>query len=95
MRVAFDQLTAQEVKTREEDAHAMFLPGKAAIQWHFHDEMRVWLSVNTFNRADEWVKEGYNPSYTYLVSQYKPIVKKMGNGQWQITFTSEIAQGLP
>jgi hypothetical protein len=60
--------------------------------WKFHEEHRPWLKVFQFDRKD--AGNGYDPSYVYLVSDYKPMVKKVG-GKWQITFTSEIAENLP
>lgn len=92
LRLGFDRLSAQEAKLG--DSHVLAIPGKVAVEWHFYDEHRVWLSINTFASAS-WPKEGYNPSFTYLRCQYKPIVKKMENGEWQVSFTSEIAENIP
>lgn len=47
-----------------------------------------------YSSDDDWAKDGYNPSFTYLESNYKPMVKKI-DGKWQIAFTSEIAEELP
>jgi hypothetical protein len=32
---------------------------------------------------------GFNPNFTYAISKAKPIIKKLPNGLWQISFTSE------
>jgi hypothetical protein len=79
---------------QQEQQHTLFMPGKVAVEWHFYEEHRVWLSVNSFAKGD-WIKDGYNPSFTYVLSHYKPIVKKLPNGQWQVTFASEIAEDMP
>lgn len=81
----------------DDKTHTLATDGKVAVQWHFHDEYRVWLSVNSYS-ADDWVKDGYNPSFTYVRCQYKPVVRKQKDGQWVITFSSEIADvgdGIP
>ncbi len=87
-------LLTASAPAQQEKEHALFMPGKVAVEWHFVDEHRVWLSVNSFAKGD-WVKDGYNPSFTYVLSQYKPMVKKLPDGQYQITFASEIAQDVP
>ena len=74
--------------------HVYRMPKKAALEWHLADEWRVWLEAVAYSSDADWVKDGYNPSFTYLVSDYKPMVKKIG-GKWQIAFTSEIAEDLP
>ena len=65
---------------------------RVALQWHFRDEWRVWLSVNGY--GSDFKTEGYHPSFTYIVSDYVPVVKKIGN-RYQISFRSEIATGIP
>jgi len=64
------------------------------FSWLFHDEVRVWLEVKGYNSDADYKREGFHPSFTYIVSKYKPIVKKIGD-KYQITFTSEIAEGIP
>jgi hypothetical protein len=87
-------LIASTLPGQDQQQHTVIMPGKVAVEWHFIDEHRVWLSVNSFSKGD-WAKDGYNPSFTYLRCQYKPQVKKMADGQWQITFVSEIAEDIP
>lgn len=87
-------LLTASVLAQDQKNHTLITDGKVAVQWHFYDEYRVWLSVNSYSGGD-WKKDGYNPSFTYIRCQYKPIIKKMPDGQWQITFTSEIAEGIP
>lgn len=97
LQLAFEAVTGQGVETPDASAstsHAYILPGKIGIEWHLVDEHRVWLSINHTDRQ-AWPKEGYNPSFTNIVATYKPIVHKLKNGQYEITFTSEIAEGLP
>lgn len=74
--------------------HTLITEGKVAVEWHFYDEHRVWLSVNSYSGHD-WANDGYNPSFTYIRCQYKPMVKKLLDGQYQITFASEIMEGVP
>ena len=52
-----------------------------------------WATIARFNKSDRTAK-GFDPSYTVIFSQYKPMFKKVGE-TWQITFTSEIAENLP
>lgn len=58
------------------------------------DAPRNWLIVEAHN-SYEFRERGYDPSYTRIVADYKPKVRKMENGQWEIQFTSEVAEGLP
>lgn len=60
-------------------------------------KVEPWLWVEAHN-GYHWKEEGYNPSYTRLVSEYKPVVKQLKTGQWQIQFISELAEkdaGIP
>jgi hypothetical protein len=74
--------------------HVYRIPKKAALEWHLADEWRVWLEAVAYSSDADRKKDGYNPSFTYHVSDYKPMVKKI-DGKWQIKFTSEIAEDLP
>ena len=74
--------------------HVYRMPKKAALEWRLVDEWRVRLTAVAYSSDADWSKDGYNPSFTYLVSDYKPMVKKV-SGKWQIAFTSEIAEDLP
>ena len=56
----------------------------------WHDE---WLKVRRHNHPSA-EERGFDPSYTNLVSDFKPIVTKRGD-KWEIEFTSELTQGLP
>jgi len=93
LRVAFD-LTAQtptppaESVMTSRDARAIPVEGKIAGDW------RAWLWISRVNLRDT-ESRGFDPSYTVLLSDYKPIVRKLDNGKWSVTFTSEIAQGIP
>ena len=54
----------------------------------------LWLTVVRTNTKDPEAK-AFDPSYTYLLCSFKPLVRKLANGQYEITFTSEIAEKLP
>jgi hypothetical protein len=70
------------------DNHSIIIKGRYAGGWH------EWLLIEAHNSYD-WKKDGYHPSYTRLVSKYKPLGRKLKNGDWEIMFTSEIAADLP
>lgn len=53
-----------------------------------------WLTVIRFDCASNKDK-GFDPSFTYAVSKFKPVVKKYRDGMYQITFECEICQNLP
>jgi hypothetical protein len=102
LRLAFEAVTGQSVEMpkavempKVADRHAYIMPGKVAVEWHFQDEFRVWLSINSYSRTDEWEKDGYNPSFVYIRCRYIPMVKKLKDGTYQITFTSELTKNLP
>ena len=58
---------------------------------------RVWATVydNDHPKALAVQQLVTNPCYTNIVSEYKPIVKKLPYGRWEITFTSELTEALP
>jgi hypothetical protein len=58
------------------------------------DEPRRWLIVEAHNGV-EFDERGFDPSYTRMVTDYKPTARKMENGQWEVTFSSEGAEDLP
>ena len=68
--------------------------GRSPLNGTSDDEHRVWLSINTFDNKS-WPKEGWHPSFTYLMSHYRPVIKRLPNGQWQISFTDELSKDLP
>lgn len=57
-------------------------------------EIKNWLSIESHN-GSEWEENGFDPSYTRVVSDYKPMFRHLPNGQWEIMYTSEIAEKLP
>lgn len=55
-----------------------------------------WLTIYKANLSDPTAAGlDFDPSFTYLLCDYKPIVHRLSNGKYEITFTSEIADGLP
>jgi len=53
-----------------------------------------WLTISRFDtKAPD--QRGFDPSFTYEICKFKPIVKKLPNGYWQISFTSELAENIP
>jgi len=57
----------------------------------------VWMTIERANRTDQNPvgEGGFDPSYTYIYSDFKPVAKRLKNGKWVIQFTAEIAEGLP
>jgi hypothetical protein len=53
-----------------------------------------WLTIARFDTTSP-DQTGFHPSFTYGICKYKPIVKKLKNGYWQISFTSPIAENIP
>ena len=60
--------------------------------WKFYGERRAWLKAFRYDGKE--AKNGYDPSFTYLVSDYIPQVKKIA-GKYQITFTDQLTKDLP
>ena len=54
----------------------------------------TWLTVGRANKNAPDAR-GFDPSYTYLVSDFKPIVKKLRSGKYLVQFTCDICGGLP
>lgn len=67
---------------------ALLIKGKTA------GSVNVWMTLEAHNGA-QWIDDGFNPSYTRLICDYKPMFRKLPTGQWEIMFTSEIAENLP
>jgi hypothetical protein len=74
--------------------HALVMPRKMAVKWQFEDETRVWLSIINTNHRD-YALEGWHPNWTCILTHYKPIVKKLKDGQYEITFTTDLTEALP
>jgi hypothetical protein len=70
------------------EAKTIEVMGKFAGEW------RKWLWIGRINTT-EHPEHGFDPSMTFVISDYKPMVKKMKSGKWQIQFTSEIAEDIP
>jgi len=54
----------------------------------------TWLRVERANKSAPDAK-GFDPSYTYIISDFKPMVKKLQSGKYQIQFTCDICEDLP
>jgi hypothetical protein len=111
-RLAFEAVTAQPMPTpppeppertqspvpnqtptrpQEETRRVLYVWGKVADEW------KLWLYVTRANLKDD-ERRGFDPSYTVMLSDYKPIVRKLDNGKYTITFTNELAElngGIP
>ena len=81
------------VLAQQEQQHAMFTPKKVALVWEFRGETRPWLSANYY--GSDFDAEGFHPSFVYLMSQYKPQIVKQKNGQWLISFSSDLPDPMP
>ena len=57
-------------------------------------DMTSWLIVEARN-GTEWKKNGFDPIYTHLICNYKPLFRRLPTGQWEIMFQSEIAKDIP
>lgn len=62
--------------------------GKVAGDW------KKWMTIRRINTTER-PERGFDPCMTFIVVDYKPMIKRMPSGAYQITFTSEIAEGLP
>jgi hypothetical protein len=54
----------------------------------------TWLIVGRANKNAPDAK-GFDPSYTYLVSDFKPMVKRLKDGKYLVQFTCDICEDLP
>src|SRR5262252_6563395 len=70
------------------EAKMIEIIGKVAGDW------KKWMTIRRINTTEK-PERGFDPSMTFIVVDYKPIVKKMKSGAYQISFTSEIAEDLP
>jgi hypothetical protein len=103
MRAAFQAGIAQTVSVSAEKPHAEATPRITFIQdgdrvllvkGKVARELRTWLVIEAHN-AHEWAENGFDPSYTRIVSDYKPMMRKLPSGAWELGFTSEIAEKIP
>src|SRR4030095_15495725 len=53
----------------------------------------TWLVVERVNKTALEPK-GFDPSFTYLMSDFKPMIKKLKDGKYLIQFTCDICEGL-
>ncbi len=57
-------------------------------------ESRKWMWIGRINTTER-PEFGFDPSMTFIICDYKPMVKKLKDGRYQIQFTSEIAENIP
>ena len=93
MRLAFDA-KAQTVETptaKTEHVAGWNSPQKGVITFEgkIADEWHYWLWVQRYNLRD-YEERGYDPCYTSIITTYKPVAKKRDDGQWEVTFTSDV-----
>ena len=50
-------------------------------------EIKGWLAVETYN-GTEWNSNGYEPSFTRVVTSYKPMMRKLSNGTYELMFVN-------
>ena len=50
-------------------------------------QMQTWLSIEAHNQT-AWLQDGFDPSFTIIVSDCKPMFRHLPNGQWEIAFLS-------
>jgi hypothetical protein len=57
----------------------------------------IWLRIERANKQDANPvgKGGFDPSMTYIISEFKPVIKKLKNDKWEIQFECNICEGLP
>jgi hypothetical protein len=70
------------------EAKSIEIIGKYSGEW------RRWMWIGRVNTTDK-PEQGFHPSMTYIVSDYKPIAKRLSDGHWLIQFTSELAENIP
>lgn len=86
--ITSQQVVTEKTMEKSTDPKVIILRGRVAGDW------KSWLKIETFNSRDFPVN-GFDPTYTHLVSDYKPMFRRLQNGQWEIMWTSEIAENLP
>jgi hypothetical protein len=53
-----------------------------------------WMTVGRINTKSPDQK-GFEPNWTYVICKFKPVVKQLPNGMYQIIFTSDFTKDLP
>lgn len=89
LRFAWSQTVITQTANFIDGERVLIIKGKVA------GEMKGWLVIEAHNGAQLWRENGFDPSFTRVVCDYKPLFRKLPNGQWEIMFTSEIAEQLP
>jgi hypothetical protein len=92
LRLSFD-VTAQTVEVynafgkqnEEHPAKQIFICGGT---------QGLWLTISRFDTTAP-DQHGFSPNYTYAICKFLPIVKRLPNGLYQISFTSEFTKNLP
>jgi hypothetical protein len=54
----------------------------------------VWFVIERINKSDPNGK-GFDPSQTYMISEFRPTVKPLKNSKFLIQFTCNICEDLP
>ena len=55
-----------------------------------HPDFGNWLIIRRHDNDPN-----YHPNWTSIVTTYKPVVRKLPCGQWEIVFSSDIMAGVP
>ena len=57
----------------------------------------VWFTIGRVNKSDPHPSGtgAFDPSQTYMISDFQPVIKKMKNGKFLIQFECNICQDLP
>lgn len=50
--------------------------------------IHVWLTIEAYN-GQQWAANGFEPTYTRVVSDYKPMFRHLPNGQWEMMFVKQ------
>jgi hypothetical protein len=88
LRLAFAQTVETHASFIDNADRVLIIKGVVA------GDMKNWLIIESHN-GKEWKQNGFDPTYTRVLCDYKPLFRKLPGGQWEIMFTSEIAENLP
>ncbi len=53
-----------------------------------------WITVGRIDTTSV-DQNGFSPNWTYIIVKFRPVIKQLPNGNYEITFTTKLTKDLP
>jgi len=87
-------IVSQQVATDKTYLYVLSRNKTLMVQGKVAGDLKAWMVIQSFNGKD-FPGNGFDPTYTHITADYKPMFRQLHDGRWEILFTSPIAENLP